>query len=246
MPLIVKAAVHRLCSRASRTLAQTTARIASTWRLPREAGSYRSLRIEFVFEPQSVRDLQKESAYASSGAKLDKNRPLQPIQTGPLPVHHIGKPVYRNSFSVTAPFLVTFRACPHSECVLMFLRWAAKGCRRIVTTGGFPPQPPARSITHEEPTQCNVVDGCSLRPDWRNHGCTCCSDQLLQKRQSRLPRPVCSYANADKPAKHSCKGKNDCKGTGGCKSSDNGCKGKNSCKGKGGCATDGSKMPKAV
>jgi len=51
------------------------------------------------------------------------------------------------------------------------------------------------------------------------------------------------YTNADKPAKHSCKGKNDCKGQGGCKSSDNGCKGKNSCKGKGGCATDGSKMP---
>lgn len=53
------------------------------------------------------------------------------------------------------------------------------------------------------------------------------------------------YASADKPAKHSCKGKNDCKGQGGCKSSDNGCKGKNSCKGKGGCATDGSK-PKAA
>ena len=54
------------------------------------------------------------------------------------------------------------------------------------------------------------------------------------------------YAGAAKPAKHSCKGKNDCKGQGGCKSSDNGCKGKNSCKGKGGCATDGSKMPKFV
>jgi hypothetical protein len=54
------------------------------------------------------------------------------------------------------------------------------------------------------------------------------------------------YTSADKPAKHSCKGKNDCKGQGGCKSSDNGCKGKNSCKGKGGCATDGSKMPKFV
>jgi hypothetical protein len=54
------------------------------------------------------------------------------------------------------------------------------------------------------------------------------------------------YANADKPPKHSCKGKNDCKGQGGCKSSDNGCKAKNSCKGKGGCATDGSKMPKFV
>ena len=54
------------------------------------------------------------------------------------------------------------------------------------------------------------------------------------------------YAGADKPAKHSCKGKNDCKGQGGCKSSDNGCKGKNSCKGKGGCATDRSPMPKAV
>lgn len=53
------------------------------------------------------------------------------------------------------------------------------------------------------------------------------------------------YAGADKPAKHSCKGKNDCKGQGGCKSSDNGCKGQNSCKGKGGCATDGSK-PKAA
>ena len=52
------------------------------------------------------------------------------------------------------------------------------------------------------------------------------------------------YAGQDKPAKHSCKGKNDCKGQGGCKSSDNGCKGKNSCKGKGGCATDGSKHPK--
>jgi hypothetical protein len=50
--------------------------------------------------------------------------------------------------------------------------------------------------------------------------------------------------DADKPPKHSCKGKNDCKGQGGCKSSDNGCKGKNDCKGKGGCATDGSKMPK--
>ena len=49
--------------------------------------------------------------------------------------------------------------------------------------------------------------------------------------------------SADKPPKHSCKGKNDCKGQGGCKASDNGCKGKNSCKGKGGCATDGSKMP---
>ena len=54
------------------------------------------------------------------------------------------------------------------------------------------------------------------------------------------------YTGADKPAKHSCKGKNDCKGQGGCKSSDNGCKAKNSCKGKGGCATDGSKMPKLV
>jgi hypothetical protein len=54
------------------------------------------------------------------------------------------------------------------------------------------------------------------------------------------------YTSADKPAKHSCKGKNDCKGQGGCKSSDNGCKQKNSCKGKGGCATDGSKMPKFV
>jgi hypothetical protein len=54
------------------------------------------------------------------------------------------------------------------------------------------------------------------------------------------------YAGQDKPAKHSCKGKNDCKGQGGCKSSDNGCKAKNSCKGKGGCATDGSKMPKFV
>jgi hypothetical protein len=54
------------------------------------------------------------------------------------------------------------------------------------------------------------------------------------------------YTGQDKPAKHSCKGKNDCKGQGGCKSSDNGCKGKNSCKGKGGCATDGSKMPKFV
>ena len=52
--------------------------------------------------------------------------------------------------------------------------------------------------------------------------------------------------SADKPPKHSCKGKNDCKGQGGCKSSDNGCKAKNSCKGKGGCATDGSPMPKAV
>jgi len=52
------------------------------------------------------------------------------------------------------------------------------------------------------------------------------------------------YTGDDKPAKHSCKGKNDCKGQGGCKSSDNGCKGKNSCKGKGGCATDGSHMPK--
>ena len=52
--------------------------------------------------------------------------------------------------------------------------------------------------------------------------------------------------SADKPPKHSCKGKNDCKGQGGCKSSDNGCKGKNSCKGKGGCATDGSKMPDLV
>jgi len=52
--------------------------------------------------------------------------------------------------------------------------------------------------------------------------------------------------SADKPPKHSCKGKNDCKGQGGCKSSDNGCKAKNSCKGKGGCATDGSKMPDAV
>ena len=50
--------------------------------------------------------------------------------------------------------------------------------------------------------------------------------------------------SADKPPKHSCKGKNDCKGQGGCKSSDNGCKGKNSCKGKGGCATHGSPMPK--
>jgi hypothetical protein len=54
------------------------------------------------------------------------------------------------------------------------------------------------------------------------------------------------YVGADKPAKHSCKGKNDCKGQGGCKSSDNGCKGKNSCKSKGGCATDGSKMPDAI
>ena len=54
------------------------------------------------------------------------------------------------------------------------------------------------------------------------------------------------YTNADKPPKHSCKGKNDCKGQGGCKASDNGCKGKNSCKGKGGCATDGSPMPKAI
>lgn len=54
------------------------------------------------------------------------------------------------------------------------------------------------------------------------------------------------YTSADKPPKHSCKGKNDCKGQGGCKSSDNGCKQKNSCKGKGGCATDGSKMPKFV
>jgi hypothetical protein len=54
------------------------------------------------------------------------------------------------------------------------------------------------------------------------------------------------YTSADKPPKHSCKGKNDCKGQGGCKSSDNGCKAKNSCKGKGGCATDGSKMPKFV
>jgi hypothetical protein len=51
------------------------------------------------------------------------------------------------------------------------------------------------------------------------------------------------YAGADKPAKHSCKGKNDCKSQGGCKTGDNGCKGKNSCKGKGGCATDGSKKP---
>jgi hypothetical protein len=54
------------------------------------------------------------------------------------------------------------------------------------------------------------------------------------------------YVGADKPAKHSCKGKNDCKGQGGCKSGDNGCKSKNSCKGKGGCATDGSKPPKAA
>ena len=54
------------------------------------------------------------------------------------------------------------------------------------------------------------------------------------------------YAGDDKPAKHSCKGKNDCKGQGGCKTSDQGCKGKNSCKGKGGCATDGSKPPKTV
>ena len=52
------------------------------------------------------------------------------------------------------------------------------------------------------------------------------------------------YTNADKPPKHSCKGKNDCKGQGGCKTSDAGCKGKNSCKGKGGCATDGSKPSK--
>ena len=42
--------------------------------------------------------------------------------------------------------------------------------------------------------------------------------------------------NFDKPAKHSCKGKNDCKGQGGGKHP-----GKNDCKGKGGCATDGSK-----
>jgi hypothetical protein len=54
------------------------------------------------------------------------------------------------------------------------------------------------------------------------------------------------YVGDPKPAKHSCKGKNDCKGQGGCKSSDNGCKGKNSCKGKGGCATDGSKKPSFV
>jgi hypothetical protein len=54
------------------------------------------------------------------------------------------------------------------------------------------------------------------------------------------------YAGADKPAKHSCKGKNDCKGQGGCKTGDNGCKGKNTCKGKGGCATDGSKPPSAI
>ena len=55
------------------------------------------------------------------------------------------------------------------------------------------------------------------------------------------------YVNmADKPAKHSCKGKNDCKGQGGCKAGDNGCKAKNICKGKGGCATDGSKPPKAI
>jgi hypothetical protein len=62
----------------------------------------------------------------------------------------------------------------------------------------------------------------------------------------KAPKAGLRYVNDDKPAKHSCKGKNDCKGTGGCKSSDNGCKGKNSCKGKGGCATDGSKMPKFV
>jgi len=42
---------------------------------------------------------------------------------------------------------------------------------------------------------------------------------------------------AEKPAKHDCKGKNECKGQGGCKSGDAGCSGKNSCKGKGGCAT---------
>ena len=54
------------------------------------------------------------------------------------------------------------------------------------------------------------------------------------------------YSNADKPPKHSCKGKNDCKGQGGCKTGDNGCKGKNSCKGQGGCATDGSKKPTAI
>ena len=48
------------------------------------------------------------------------------------------------------------------------------------------------------------------------------------------------YTNADKPPKHSCKGKNDCKGQGGGKDA-----GKNDCKGKGGCATDGSTPPKA-
>src|SRR3954470_22608670 len=52
--------------------------------------------------------------------------------------------------------------------------------------------------------------------------------------------------SADKPPKHSCKGKNDCKGQGGCKSSEHGCNAQNSCKGKGGCATDGSPMPKAI
>jgi hypothetical protein len=48
------------------------------------------------------------------------------------------------------------------------------------------------------------------------------------------------YTSADKPAKHSCKGKNDCKGQGGCAvDGKNSCKGENACKGQGGCKTEG-------
>src|SRR5438270_12366848 len=52
--------------------------------------------------------------------------------------------------------------------------------------------------------------------------------------------------SADKPPKHSCKGKNDCKGQGGCKSSDNGCKRQNSCKRNRGRPTDDAPQHKAI
>ena len=92
-----------------------------------------------------------------------------------------------------------------------------------------------------------LLDGCSLRSDRRNRRGSCGHHQSTSQGTTvKAAKAGLRYTNADKPPKHSCKGKNDCKGQGGCKSSDNGCKGKNSCKGKGGCATDGSKMPKFV
>ena len=117
-------------------------------------------------------------------------------------------------------------------------------CRIDTTAETIRPNPKRGQSNDKQQTECIASDGGALRTDRWNLRSGPGGHTWFQRRRVKAAKAGFRLTSADKPPKHSCKGKNDCKGQGGCKSSDNGCKAKNSCKGKGGCATDGSKMPK--
>src|SRR5438045_1340965 len=98
-------------------------------------------------------------------------------------------------------------------CVLLFLRRAALGCQRIVTTGGFPASTPSE-VNQIMKNQLNAMlltaalSGLIGGTTVAHASATSASKTTVKASKAGL-----QYVNQDKPAKHSCKGKNDCKGT---------------------------------